>query len=164
MLALWEARMKLAAVDRIIHKYRGDRGALIAILQDVQEEFNYIPEDVALRITETLDIPLSRIYSLATFYRAFTLTPRARYPINVCTGTACHVKGAQRIVEKLERDLNIKTGQTTPDGNFGLEVVRCLGCCGLAPVVTVGEDLYGKVTPAKLSKILNKYQEACSRK
>jgi NADH:ubiquinone oxidoreductase subunit E len=156
--------MNFAAVERIIEKYRGDRSVLIAILQDVQEEYHHIPEDVAVRISQAMNIPLSRIYSLATFYRAFTLTPRARYSISVCTGTACHVKGAQRIVERLERDLNIKTGETTPEGSFGMEAVRCLGCCGLAPVITVGEDLYGKVTPAKISKILNRYQEACSGK
>ncbi|KPL19530.1 MAG: hypothetical protein AMJ92_02730 [candidate division Zixibacteria bacterium SM23_81] len=155
--------MKTAAIDRILERYRGDSSALIAILQDVQEEFHYIPEEVAIRITEELDVPLSRVYSLTTFFKAFSLTPRARYPINVCLGTACHVKGAPRILEKLERDLGIKTGQTTPDRTFGLEAVRCVGCCGLAPVVTVGEDLYGQVEPAQLSRILKKYKEAGSK-
>jgi NADH:ubiquinone oxidoreductase subunit E len=157
-------RMDITAVDRILEKYRGDRSALIAILQDVQEHYRFIPEEAAARISAEMDIPFSRIYSLATFYKAFTLTPRARYPISVCMGTACHVQGAPRILEKLERDLNIKTGETTADGNFGLETVRCLGCCGLAPVVTVGEDLYGKVTLTGISKILNKYQAACAGK
>jgi NADH:ubiquinone oxidoreductase subunit E len=156
--------MDLAAVDRIIRKYSGERSALIAILEDVQEAYRYIPQEVAVKISREVDIPLSRIYSLATFYKAFTLTPRARYPISVCMGTACHVKGAPRILEKLERDLGIATGQITPDGNFGLEAVRCLGCCGLAPVVTVGEDLYGKVTVTEMAKIIKKYQAACVEK
>ena len=150
--------MDRAAIDRIMEKYRGDSSALIAVLQDVQDECHYIPEEVAVRITEELDVPLSRVYSLATFFKAFTLTPRARYPISVCMGTACHVKGAPLILEKLECDLNIKTGQKTPDGNFGLESVRCVGCCGLAPVVVVGEDLYGQVTPTQMARILKKYQ------
>jgi NADH:ubiquinone oxidoreductase subunit E len=153
--------MNMAAVDRIIERYAGDSSALIAILEDVQETYRFIPREVAVRIAREMDIPLSRIYSLATFYRAFSLTPQARYPISVCMGTACHVKGAPRILEKLERELNIRVGQMTPDGNFGLTEVRCLGCCGLAPVVTVGEDLYGKVTLTELDKILQKYQAAC---
>jgi len=156
--------MDLAAADLIIERYAGDRSALIAVLEDVQETYRYIPWEVAVRIACQMDIPLSRIYSLVTFYRAFSLTPQARYPISVCMGTACHVKGASRILEKLERDLNIAVGQITPDGNFGLDAVRCLGCCGLAPVVTVGEDLYGKVTLSGLDKILKKYQAACAAK
>jgi len=156
--------MDLAAADRIIERYAGDSSALIAVLEDVQEAYRHIPREVAVRIARQMDIPLSRIYSLATFYRAFSLTPQARYPISVCMGTACHVKGASRILEKLERDLNIAAGQITPDGNFGLDAVRCLGCCGLAPVVTVGEDLYGKVTPSELDRILKKYRTACAGK
>jgi len=156
--------MDMAAVDRIIERYAGDSSALIAVLEDVQEAYRYIPREVAVRIAREMDIPLSRIYSLTTFYRAFSLTPQARYPISVCTGTACHVKGAPRILEKLERDLSITTGQITPDGNFGLEAVRCLGCCGLAPVVTVGEDLYGQVKLPEVDKILKKYRAVCTAK
>ena len=156
--------MDLAAADRIIERYAGDRSALIAVLEDVQETYRYIPREVAVRIARQMDIPLSRIYSLATFYRAFSLIPQARYPISVCMGTACHVKGAPRILEKLERDLGIAAGQITHDGNFGLDAVRCLGCCGLAPVVTVGEDLYGKVTLSELDKILKKYRAASAGK
>jgi len=156
--------MDLAAVDRIIERYAGDSSALIAVLEDVQEAYRHIPRDAAVRIAREMGIPLSRIYSLTTFYRAFSLTPQARYPISVCMGTACHVKGAPRILEKLERDLSISTGQMTPDGNFELQAVRCLGCCGLAPVVTVGEDLYGKVTLPELDKILRKYQAVCAGK
>ena len=155
--------MDRAAIDRIMQKYRGDSSALIAVLQYIQDECHYVPEEVAVRITEELDVPLSRVYSLATFFKAFSLTPKARYPISVCMGTACHVKGAPLILEKLERDLNIKTGQKTPDGHFGLESVRCVGCCGLAPVVVVGGDLYGQVTPTQMARILKKYQAASKK-
>jgi NADH:ubiquinone oxidoreductase subunit E len=144
-------------VEKILQKYRGDDSSLIAILQDVQQHYGHIPETVAKRIALGLGIPLGRIYSLATFYRAFTLTPRALYPISVCLGTACHVRGGQRILASLERELGIKAGQTAPDGRFGIEAVRCLGCCGLAPVVTVGADVYGGTTPAKARKILKRY-------
>jgi NADH-quinone oxidoreductase subunit E len=150
--------MDTVAVDKIINKYHGDSSALIAILQDVQEEFNYIPEDVAIRLTGAMDIPLSRAYSLATFFKAFSLKPRGKYPISVCMGTACHVKGGLKILEKVERELSIKTGETTADLNFGLEAVRCLGCCGLAPVVTIGSDLYGKINLTRIPRILKKYK------
>lgn len=152
--------MDTSVVDRIIEKYQGNSSALIAILQDVQQEFNYIPEEVAVRLTDAMNIPLSRAYGLTTFFKAFSLTPRGRHPVSVCLGTACHVKGGQRILERIERELNIKTGETTKDLNFGLEAVRCLGCCGLAPVVTIGEDLYGQVNLTRITSALNKYKEA----
>ncbi len=151
--------MNTTSVEKIIEKYHGDSSALIAILQDVQEEFNYIPEEAAIRLSDAMHIPLSRTYSLATFFRAFSLTPRGRYPISVCMGTACHVKGGQRILEKIERELNIKAGEVTPDLNFGLEAVRCLGCCGLAPVVTIGNDLYGQINLTRITKTLNRYKK-----
>jgi len=106
-----------------------------------------------------MHIPLSRAYSIATFYRAFSLKPKGRHPIAVCLGTACHVKAAVKILEKFERQLGIKCGQTTPNLNFGLEAVRCLGCCGLAPVVTVGPELYGKVTLPKVDQIIKQFSK-----
>jgi NADH-quinone oxidoreductase subunit E len=151
--------MELATVEKIIREHGGQRSALIAMLQDVQREYAYLPQDVLLHLTRTLGVPLSRAYSLATFYRAFSLKPKGRHPIAVCTGTACHVKGAVKFIEKFERLLHIKCGQTTPDLSFGLEQVRCLGCCGLAPVVTVGEDLYGKVTLTRVDQIMKRYQK-----
>lgn len=145
-------------VDEIISRYPGGKREIISILQDVQEEFNYIPKDVLVEITHRLEMPLSRAYALATFYSAFSLEPRGKYPISVCMGTACHVRGAPRIIEHIERELGVAKGQTTPDGNFSLDEVRCLGCCGLAPVITVGGDLYGKIKIGRVKSILKKYQ------
>jgi NADH-quinone oxidoreductase subunit E len=149
--------MELATVEKIIREHGAQKSALIAMLQDVQQEFSYLPEDVLAHLSRTLGVPLSRAYSLATFYRAFSLKPKGKHPIAVCMGTACHVKAAVKILEKFERQLKIKLGQTTPDLNFGLEEVRCLGCCGLAPVVTVGLDLFGKVTLPKVDQIIRQY-------
>jgi NADH:ubiquinone oxidoreductase subunit E len=146
-------------VEEIIERHGNQSSYLIAILQDVQAEYRYLPEDILSEIADRLDIPLSRTYSLATFYNAFSLEPRGDHTINVCMGTACHVRGAGRILEKIERDLNVKTGETTEDLNFSLGEVYCLGCCGLAPVVTVDDDLYGKVTLTKISGILKKYKK-----
>ncbi len=151
--------MELATIERIIREHGAQKSALIAMLQDIQHEYTYLPQDALLHLSRTLGVPASRAYSLATFYRAFSLKPKGRHPISVCLGTACHVKAAVKILEKFERTLNIKTGQTTPDLNFGLEQVRCLGCCGLAPVVTVGQDLYGKVTVGKVESIIKTYQK-----
>ncbi len=144
-------------VSGIIEKYEGDSSALIAILQDVQKEYRHLPEDALAQIAETLSVPLSQTYSLATFFKAFSLEPRGKYAVNVCLGTACHVRGGPRILEKLERDLGVKAGETTADLNFSLDEVHCLGCCGLAPVVTVNEDLYGKLNLTKLPRIMKKY-------
>lgn len=151
--------MELATIESIIRRHGAQKSALIAMLQDVQQEYTYLPEDVLRHLSRTLQVPLSRIYSLATFYRAFSLKPKGRHPISVCLGTACHVKGAVKILEKFERELGISTGQTTPDLNFGLEQVRCLGCCGLAPVVTVGQDVYGKMTVTKVDQIIKRYRK-----
>lgn len=151
--------MKPSTIGDILGQHGGQKSALIAILQDVQERYSYLPEDVLQDISHRLGVPISRVYSLATFYRAFSLKPRGKHPVSICMGTACHVKGAVKILEKFERRLNIKCGQTTSDLNFGLELVRCLGCCGLAPVVTVGQELYGKVSLPKVDQIIKQYQE-----
>ena len=151
--------MELATLEGIIREHGAEKSALIAMLQDIQHEYTYLPEDVLVHLSRTLGVPLSRAYSLATFYRAFSLKPKGRHPIAVCMGTACHVKAAVKILEKVERLLHIKTGHTTPDLKFGLDQVRCLGCCGLAPVVTVGYDLYGKVSLTRVEQILKAYQQ-----
>jgi NADH-quinone oxidoreductase subunit E len=144
-------------VTGILERYQGDPSALIAILQDIQEEHRYLPREALDQITESLDIPLSQSYSLATFFKAFSLEPRGQHSVSVCLGTACHVRGGQKILEKLERDLGVKAGGTTEDLNFTLEEVHCLGCCGLAPVVTVDDDLYGKLSLTKVSRVIKKY-------
>jgi len=155
--------MQLEKVDRIIQQHHMQKNALIAMLQDVQNDYSYLPQDVLNHISRTLGVPLSRTYSLATFYRAFSLKPKGRHPVAVCLGTACHVRAAVKILEKFERQLGIKCGQTTPDLNFGLETVRCLGCCGLAPVVTVGTELYGKVSLNKVDQIIKQHSKEEAR-
>ncbi len=154
----------LEKVKKIIEEYRGQKGALVPILQAINSTYNYLPEDVLKYISQELDIPLALIYRAATFYKAFSLKPVGKHKVTVCLGTTCHVKGAPRIVDTLERELGIKTGETTADMNFTLDTVNCLGCCGLAPVTTIGEELYGKVTQARLPKIIEQYRETGATK
>jgi NADH-quinone oxidoreductase subunit E len=143
-------------VDKIIKK--GGECSLIAILQEVQSHYNYLPEQVLTLLSEKLEIPLSKIFSLATFYRSFSLKPRGKNLLKVCLGTACHVKSGTNLLEKVKRDLSLSEEETTTrDLVFTVEKVRCLGCCSLAPVVSVNEDTYGSMTQEKLSKVLKKY-------
>lgn len=148
-----------AKVSEILEKYARDESSLIAMLQDLQEEYSYLPRQALEQISREMDVPLSRILSLATFFRAFSLKPKGKHPIHVCLGTACHVRGAQLVLEKFERELGIKSGETSEDMLFSLDAVRCLGCCGLAPVVMVGEDVHGKVTQTKVLGIIKKYKK-----
>ncbi len=143
----------------ILAKHEAERAAVISVLQDINVQYRHLPEDVLRHTARALDIPLSRVYSIATFYNSFSLVPRGKYVVRVCMGTACHVKGGHQILQSLERMLKISSGDTTEDKMFTLEDVRCLGCCGLAPVITINDDLYGSVTQAKLSKILKRYQD-----
>jgi len=148
-------------VDEIMGAWNRDRSYLIEMLQDVQEHYRHIPQQVAKRLSEELDVPLNRIFHIATFYKGFTLEPRGKYPVSVCTGTACHVKGGTRILENIMRDLGLEQeGQTTKDLLFSVESVRCLGCCGLAPVVTVSGEVYGDTSSVKVSKILNRMRKS----
>jgi len=146
-------------ISEILSKYQADESSLIAILQDIQEEYSYLPREALIRISKEMNIPLSRVLSLATFFKAFSLKPKGKHPIHVCLGTACHVRGAQLVLEKFERELGIKSGDTTEDYLFSLDAVRCLGCCGLAPVVQVGEEVHGKITPAKVGGVIKKYKK-----
>ena len=148
----------LERIDAIIKKWDQKESFLIEILQDIQDECSYLPRTALERVSRDLDVPVSRIYHIATFYKAFSLEPRGEYLISVCMGTACHVKGGGRILETFCRELGVEAGKTTPDGKFQVEAVRCLGCCGLAPVVTINEDLYGKITSGKVKGILKKYK------
>ena len=145
-----------AALQEVFSSYAGRKNELIPILQDVQEHLGYLPEEAMREIARYTGVPESRVYAVATFYTMFRFTPIGKYHFMVCRGTACHVKGAPRIVERLERELGIGVGETTSDKLFTLQTVRCLGCCGLAPVVTIGEDLYGKLNPAKAAALLEK--------
>lgn len=145
-------------VEGLIESYVDKKEQLISLLQDVQAEFNYIPKDVLVRISQKLDIPLSQVFSVATFFQAFSLKPRGRHTITVCLGTACHVRGGQRLVDKIERDYGLKPGETTEDERFTLETANCLGCCALGPVVVIDGKYEGQVNPEKLDKILKKYE------
>jgi NADH:ubiquinone oxidoreductase subunit E len=144
-------------IEALINSYIDKKEQLISLLQDIQAEYNYIPQDVLIKISQTLEIPLSQIFSVATFFKAFSLKPRGRHTITVCLGTACHVRGGQRLVDKLERDFNLKPGDTTEDEKFTLETANCLGCCALGPVVVIDGTYESQVTPDKLEKILKKY-------
>ena len=143
-------------VDKIIKE--GGESSLITILQEVQSHYNYLPEQVLTLLGKKLEVPLSEIFSLATFYRSFSLKPRGKNLLKVCLGTACHVKSGANLLEKVKRDLNLSEEETTTkDLGFTVEEVRCLGCCSLAPVVSINENTYGSMTQEKLSKVLEKY-------
>jgi NADH-quinone oxidoreductase subunit E len=148
----------LDSVQQIVNKYGKQEAGLIAILQDIQKEKGYLPEEDLSKIATEVKVPLSRLFSLATFYKAFSLVPRGRHCINVCLGTACHVRGGARLLDKLERDLDVEPGGTTEDGRFSLEAVRCVGCCGLAPVVVIDENFHGKLNQKGLEKVLKLYE------
>jgi len=149
--------MKLKKVDEIIAKYPAKPGVLIQLLLDLQSEFNWIPKEAVMRINQRLKIPLSQIYRVASFYKAMSLTPRGKHIVNVCLGTACHVRGGARVMDKAEEALKIRAGETTQDMKFTLERVNCLGCCALGPVIVVDKDYHGKVAPAKVKAVLGSY-------
>jgi len=145
-------------VDSIIAGYIGKKELLVSLLQDIQAEFNYLPHHVLAVVSRKMDLPLSQIYSVATFFKAFSLQPRGRHVVTVCLGTACHVRRGQSLVDHFERNFGIKAGETTPDMRFTLETVNCLGCCALGPVVVVDGKYYGQMNADKLTRVLEKYQ------
>jgi len=150
--------INIAAVDSIIERHNSDVELLVSILQDVQAECNYLPADALRRIAERLQIPLIQVYSVATFFKAFSLVPRGRHSIQVCVGTACHVRGAKAIVDEIERDLNVKAGGTTDDGEYTLETVNCVGACALGPIIMIDDEYHGQMTPRKVQKLLKTKQ------
>ncbi len=150
--------MPEANVDQIIQKHKGEPGAILEVLQDLQNECNYLPEDALKQVSDGLEVPLAKIYGLATFYSIFSLEPRGRHLVNVCEGTACHVRGITKILKRIKNELNIEEGGTTEDMGFSLEVVRCIGCCSLAPAMRIDGDTYGRLTAARVPGILKKYK------
>jgi NADH-quinone oxidoreductase subunit E len=150
--------INVSKVDEVIDSFGGDLSRLIGILQDIQANFNYLPREALVRVSEKLEIPISQVYSVATFFKAFSLKPRGRHQINVCLGTACHVRGGPRILGKLERDLKVEAGGTTEDLRFTLDSVRCLGCCSLGPVVVIDDDTYGRLNQERVAKLLDQYE------
>lgn len=144
-------------VAAIIDKYDADRGQLISMLQDIQAEFHYLPREALIQVSETMGIPLSKVYSVATFFKAFSLKPRGKHLINVCLGTACHVRGASKVLEQIERSLGISPGETTADLKFTLETVNCMGCCALGPVVNIDGEYFGQMNAGKVDSLLAQY-------
>ena len=147
-----------AKLMEVIAKHKESRGALIPVLHEAQEIYGYLPIEVQTMIAEGLDVPLSKVYGVVTFYAQFSLYPKGKYNIAVCLGTACYVKGSGDIIDKFKQILGIDVGECTPDGKFSLEATRCIGACGLAPVLTIGEDVYGRLEPSQLEGILAKYR------
>jgi NADH-quinone oxidoreductase subunit E len=156
--------MDTKAIDRIVKKYNYEHSSIIAILQDLQEIENYLPEKALEYLSEKLSMPLSKIYRIATFYNAFSLTPRGKHIINVCLGTACHVRGAAKVLDRIKMYLGADVGEMTKDKLFSLETVNCLGACAMGPIVVVGSDYHGQMTPAKVASTIKKYRKKPSRK
>ena len=141
----------------ICQSFNNNPGELINILHKAQHTFGYLPAEVQEFIADELKMPVAKIYGVVTFYSFFTMLPKGKHPISVCTGTACYVRGAEKVLDEVKRSLNINVGEITPDGKFSLSCLRCVGACGLAPVVMVGEKVYGRVSPDGVKDILGEY-------
>jgi NADH-quinone oxidoreductase subunit E len=144
-------------LDELVAKWKDKKGNLIMILHEIQNHYGYVPRGVSFELSRLLNVPLARIYEVITFYNYFKLDPPGEHVVSVCMGTACYLKGGKQILDELKKVLNVEEGQTSKDGLFHLQVVRCLGCCGLAPVVMIDEDIHGNVKPDKVMEILSKY-------
>ena len=147
-----------AKLLEVIAKYKGQKGALMPIMQEAQEIYGYLPYQVQKIISDETGIPIEKIYGVATFYAQFSMSPKGKYVVAMCLGTACYVKGEGAILEEIEKVLGIEDGECTSDGKFSLEVCRCVGACGLAPVMIVDGDVYGKMTPDRVAGVLSKYE------
>ena len=143
---------------QVIAEHKGQPGATMPVLQAAQEIFGYLPEEVQIMVAEGLDIPLSEVYGVASFYAQFSMNPKGRYQISVCLGTACYVKGADKVLERITQKLGIQPEECTEDGAFSLTACRCIGACGLAPVMMINNDVYGRLTPDQVGPILDMYK------
>lgn len=152
-----ETEEQAAKLQDIIAAHKDTRGALIPILHEAQEVYGYLPIEVQKRIADGLGLSLTEVYGVVTFYAQFSLKPKGEYKIGVCLGTACYVKGSGDIIDKIKQRLNIEVGECTSDGRFSLDATRCIGACGLAPVMTINDDVYGKLTVDEIDSILSKY-------
>jgi len=148
---------KLEALDGAIRELRGEQGSLIAVLQRAQDIFGYLPEDIMKRIARGLRVSASKVFGVATFYAQFSFVPRGRHTVLACQGTACHVRGGDKIMEEMLRDLDVEKGGTTEDGRFTVEEVYCIGCCSLAPAIVVDQDVHGQLTPKHAKDLLKDY-------
>ncbi|WDC84861.1 NADH-quinone oxidoreductase subunit NuoE [Caloramator sp. mosi_1] len=150
---------RLEKVMKVIEEHKTVKGGLIPVLHEIQDTYGYLPEDILKIVSKELDIPMAEIFGVASFYSYFSLEPKGEHIIRVCLGTACYVKGAQGLIDRISKELNVEVGKTTEDGKFTLEATRCLGACGLAPVMVIGEKVYGRITPDDIPNILKEYQE-----
>jgi NADP-reducing hydrogenase subunit HndA len=150
---------QLDKIKSICKDFRNDEGELINVLHKCQEEFGYLPAEVQEVIGTELNIPVAKVYGVVTFYSFFNMLPKGKFPISICTGTACYVRGAEKVLEEFKRTLGIPVGETTADGKFSLSCLRCVGACGLAPVVTIGDKVYGRVSPEGVRDILAEYED-----
>ena len=150
-------------VNSVLDKWSNNGSSLISILLDIQSKYNYLPKNALIMVSENLNIPLIQVYSVATFYKSFSLKPRGKHLITVCLGTACHVREAPDVKNEIEKQLNINVGETTPDNNFTLETVRCLGTCAIGPVVTIDGKYFGQMNSKKIRSILKKYDKKIER-
>lgn len=148
---------QMDALLRCIGEHRGEAGALMPVLHEAQDIYGYLPSEVQTVIAEGLDIPLAEVYGVATFYSRFSLTPKGKHNISICLGTACYVKGSDKVLEAIEKELRISCGECTPDKKFSIESCRCVGACGLAPVMIVDGEVYGRLQPSDVAGILDKY-------
>ena len=145
-------------LEDVIAAAKGDKTLLMAVMQDAQAIYGYLPYEVQCKIAEGLDVPVEKVYGVATFYAQFALSPKGKYNISVCLGTACYVKGAQQVLDKICEILGVDAGECSEDGKFSIEACRCIGACGLAPVMTINDDVYGKLTADMVPGILEKYK------
>ena len=150
--------MEVSKIDNIIRQYGGRESAILAILQDIQSEEKYLPKETLEYVSQRMQIPLGQVFRIATFYNALSLKPRGRHKIDVCLGTACHVRGGERILSKLERDLGVSVGETTKDKRFTLESVHCVGCCSLGPVAVIDGDVFGRLSQDKVPALLKEFK------
>jgi NADH:ubiquinone oxidoreductase subunit E len=151
-------RAKFEQLQKTIDKWKGEKGPLMPVLHEAQEIFGCLSLEVQKYISKALDIPVSDIYGVATFYSQFTLKPKGKYKVGVCMGTACYVKGSQAILNELTKEMDLKVGDTSDDGLFTLEATRCLGACGLAPIIMINDDVYGRLKPEDIKGIVGKYR------
>jgi NADH-quinone oxidoreductase subunit E/NADP-reducing hydrogenase subunit HndA len=148
----------IAQIDEICKSFNNEPGELINVLHKVQTTFGYLPAEVQDVVATKLNMSVAKVYGVVTFYSFFTMIPKGRFPISICTGTACYVRGAEKVLDEFKKQLSIKVGESTPDGKFSLNCLRCVGACGLAPVVQVGEKTYGRVSPDLVKDILKNYE------
>ncbi len=149
----------LETLKEVCKSFNNDPGELINVLHKAQSIFGYLPAEVQEVVAEELNIPVAKVYGVVTFYSFFTMKPKGRYPISICTGTACYVRGAEKVLDEFKRILKLEVGETSEDGKFSISCLRCVGACGLAPVVMVGEKTYGRVSPDEVRKIIEEYED-----